>query len=311
MQTISESQLRWLFQGAATLVPLGAEPVRGLVLPTPQFFPDAFDGSADAVKLLLQRIQEHAGFANTAIELAVVGEVPMQGGGCGSGACGTKAAAGILGSRISPAGNGYRLSLAGTEVQHPRMLSTALVRGVSEIFLLEAGAQSLTAEEGGEGYIDLAGALLGFGVLLSNGSYIYSKSCGGVSVSQATVLSLESMAAALGLFVSMHGVSPTLARQHLEPTPRQAFTDSLDWMRTNKSIFHQLKATPKTVAAGEFTLAPPKASVAAWLTSLFRKDAPHEADIPADLFAKGPKQPIDAAKAARLAEIRALMDEAG
>ena len=62
MDLPAEPQLRWILSRTATLLEQGAEPVRGLVLPTGEFFPDRFDASPKAVATLMTRVQDHAGF---------------------------------------------------------------------------------------------------------------------------------------------------------------------------------------------------------------------------------------------------------
>src|SRR4051794_8258443 len=84
-----ETQLRWILAHTATLLEQGAEPVRGLVTPTGDFFPDRFDGSPGSVAALTSRIQEHAGLSDLAVELSIVTpEGEAQQVNCSSGACG-------------------------------------------------------------------------------------------------------------------------------------------------------------------------------------------------------------------------------
>ncbi len=52
--------------------------------------------------------------------------------------------------------------------------------------------------------IDLASVWLGFGVITCNGSYIYSKSCGGVRGASATSLPVEELALALAIHCKLH-----------------------------------------------------------------------------------------------------------
>ncbi len=59
MDLPDEPQIRWILRTTAALLQHGAEPVRGLVQPTVEFFPDAFDGSPKTVAALMLRVQEH------------------------------------------------------------------------------------------------------------------------------------------------------------------------------------------------------------------------------------------------------------
>src|SRR5262245_49228192 len=90
MELPAERQIRWMLRQTASLLSLGAEPVRGLVTPTAEFFPDAFDGSPAAVKALLARVVEHAGLSHLETNLAVVAPdgAEATASSCSSGACG-------------------------------------------------------------------------------------------------------------------------------------------------------------------------------------------------------------------------------
>ncbi|HSN96776.1 MAG TPA: hypothetical protein VLS89_00715, partial [Candidatus Nanopelagicales bacterium] len=72
MDLPAETQIRWILRTTAALLEHGAEPVRGLVQPTAEFFPDRFDGSLKAAAAVLGRVQEHAGLSDLPIELAVI-----------------------------------------------------------------------------------------------------------------------------------------------------------------------------------------------------------------------------------------------
>src|ERR1700679_860314 len=90
MDLPADTQLRWILSHTATLLELGAEPVRGLVLPNGEFFPDRFDGSPASVGALMGRVQGHAGLADLPVELSILtpqGEEAAK-VSCSSGACG-------------------------------------------------------------------------------------------------------------------------------------------------------------------------------------------------------------------------------
>src|ERR1700679_1804250 len=90
MDLPAETQLRWILRHTAALLELGAEPVRGLVLPNGEFFPDRFDGSPPAVAALMARIQGQAGRGALPVELSILtpeGEEAAK-VSCSSGACG-------------------------------------------------------------------------------------------------------------------------------------------------------------------------------------------------------------------------------
>src|SRR5262245_30999386 len=142
MDLPGEPQIRWILRTTAALLQQGAEPVRGLVLPTSTFFPDAFDGSPDAVGALMKRIQEHAGLSDLRVELGIVSpeadEIKV--GGCSSGACGGAGPIGGKLDRVSQVDEGlYAVMVAAGEVRNPAVLTTALVRATSFMFMKEAG----------------------------------------------------------------------------------------------------------------------------------------------------------------------------
>lgn len=173
-------RLSWLIERCAALYGGGAEPVSGLVQPTGKYFPDVFDGGQKGVRKLLKRVIKHAGLSDIPISLRIPkpkDELLSGGGGCSSGGCSTSGAGGggERVQRIVETDEGYAVSILPQEVANPTVLTVAMVRAVSHIFLKEAELYEAFDVGEGELAIDLAGTMLGFGVLLSNGAYLYSK----------------------------------------------------------------------------------------------------------------------------------------
>jgi hypothetical protein len=171
-------RLSWLVERSAALVAGGAEPVSGLVLPNAKFFPDVFDGGLKSVKRLLKRVVKHAGLSDIPITLTVPRpqeDLLAGGGGCSSGGCSTGGGGGEQVQRIVETDHGYQVAIMPKEVRDPTVLTVAMVRAVSHVFMKEAGLYEEFGHGEGELAIDLAGTMLGFGVLLANGSYLYSK----------------------------------------------------------------------------------------------------------------------------------------
>lgn len=171
-------RLRWLVEKCAALVAGGTEPVSGLILPTGKFFPDAFDGGLRSVQKLLSRVVKHAGMSDIPFTLRVpkpADDLLSGGGGCSSGACGPSAPSERRFQRIEETDDGYSVTILPQEVKNPTALTVAMVRAVSHAFLKEASLYEEFDHREGELAIDLAGTMLGFGVLLANGSYLYSK----------------------------------------------------------------------------------------------------------------------------------------
>src|SRR5690606_12695128 len=141
------------------------------------------------------------------------------------------------------------------EAGHPVVLTTALVRAVSEIFLHEAEAWDAFDPRERDAAIDLCGSALGFGVLLCNGSYIYSTSCGGVSVASATSLPVEELTLALAIQVVLHGLSPRPAKKHLDTTPRAHFEAGHAWAASNAAAIDLVRSDRAAVEAQSYSLA--------------------------------------------------------
>lgn len=172
-----QERLRWIIERSARLVDGGAEPVSGLVLPTGKFFPDHFDRTAEAVSRLMRRVVKLAGLSDLDILANVVAADGSDGGGgCSTGACGVGAGgAAPKVQRVEPRGDGWTVNIIANELGNPTVLMTAMVRAVSHIFMKEADLYASFDRRDAELGIDLCGALLGFGTLLCNGAYIYSK----------------------------------------------------------------------------------------------------------------------------------------
>src|SRR5512139_108032 len=142
MDLPAEPRVRWILHRIASLLEQGAEPVSGLVLPTEEFFPDVFDGSPRSVGKLLERIVAHAGLSDLAFELNLVSpEGQTESVGCGSGACGPGGKIEVSSDRVGRRKDGSYVVAVGTnEVRDPVVLTTALVRAVSCMFMTEAEA---------------------------------------------------------------------------------------------------------------------------------------------------------------------------
>jgi hypothetical protein len=314
-----ERRLRWLLRGAARLVDGGAEPVRGLIQPTGRHFPDHFDGSSAAVKRLLLRIREHAGLTDVPVELEIAGASDAQGGGCSSGSCcgPAKGGGGPL-RRVRAADGpdaGYVVAVAAAEVGNPTVLTAGLVRAVSHIFMKEADLYGEFERSEYEPVVDLAGVLLGFGVLLANASYIYSKGCGGVNIASATVLPAEEIAAALAIFCQLHQSPVREARSHLEPTPRALLDEGLLWARSNAGVIRLVRSDRAALDADSYSLSEGRG----WLSRLFGLGRASGPSVPTDeeleqmarkLPSGASKSERDPEKERRLKEIRELVDEA-
>jgi hypothetical protein len=317
MDLPAEPQLRWILRHTATLLELGAEPVRGLVLPSGEFFPDRFDGSPASVAALMTRVQGHAGLSDLEVELRIVTpEGAAQTVSCSSGACGGRGTIDVKLDRVARRDDGrYVVAIGEGEIKSPVVLTTSMVRAVACMFMIEADAYHGTLAEDREPLTDLAGVLLGFGVLLANGSHIYMKGCGGVQVHSATRLPVDEITVALGLFCRLFDVPERTVKSHLDLTPAEHFDEGYAWASSNASVVRLLRKSPDAARAGEYALSPSRSWLARVLGVGARKrpaTADEElADLERAMRSSGAtrKQAPDAAKAKKLAELRALVDE--
>ncbi len=320
MDLPAESQLRWILSHTATLLEQGAEPVRGLVLPNGEFFPDAFDGSPRSVAALMKRMQHHAGLSDLSVDVAIVTpEGEAQTGSCASGACGGGGKMDLKLNRVVKRDEGeYTVNLGAGEIRSPVVLTTAMVRAVSAMFMEEADAYRGQISEDHEPLTDLAGVLLGFGVLLANGSYLYMKGCSGVQVHSATRMPVDEITVALGLFCRLFDVPARNVGKHLDLTQGEHFDEGYAWASSNASVVRMLRASPDAVRAGEYSLSPSRS----WLARMLGVGKKKHASTPdeelaelerAALSSPSPRSkkssPADAARAHKLAELRALVDE--
>lgn len=319
MELPAETQMRWILRSAASLLSMGAEPISGLVLPNGDYFPDVFDGSPGSVAALVRRVQAHAGMRDYEIELGVImpeGQGENVKVSCSSGACGGLGKLGPATTRVSQLSEGkYRVMLNAAELKHPVVFTTALVRAVSWMFMEESGAMEAFPGSDREAAADLAGVLLGFGVLLANGSYIYSKGCGGVNVHSATKMPVEDIALSLSIFCTLHNTPERAASKFMELTPRESFEESMVWAHSNKNLLKKLKTNPDVILSGDYALSEARSWLARTLgigkkrtVSVDDELALMEREMAAKKqLGAGSKAPK--ADAQKLSEIRALVDE--
>ncbi|UQA55201.1 hypothetical protein [Polyangium aurulentum] len=315
MDLPAEPQIRWILRRTAALLEQGAEPVRGLVLPTASYFPDTFDGSPRAVAALLARVQAHAGLSDLEAELNVVtpeGEVASS--GCSSGGCGPGGKIEARLDRVGRRSDGSYVVAVGTgEVGNPMVLTTALARSVACMFMTEAGAYDDMPPEDRERATDLAGVLLGFGVLLANGSHVVVKGCGGSKVHSATRMTVEEAGLSLAIFCGLFGVEPRAAAKHLDPGPREGFDLGTTWAESNATLVRRLRTDARSIARDEFVLGEARG----WLSRVLgigksKRAATADETISAlerSMRSAAPKKQIDPERSKKLAELRALVDE--
>jgi hypothetical protein len=128
---------------------------------------------------------------------------------------------------------------------------------------------------------------------------------------------VDEITVALGVFCRLFDVPARAAAKHLDPTPAEHFDEGYAWASSNASVVHLLRTGPKAVRAGDYTLSPSRSWLARVLGVGGRKrpaSADEQlADFERAVLASGPtsapKRSVDAAKARKLAELEALVDE--
>jgi hypothetical protein len=247
---------------------------------------------------------------------------PHAGGGCSSGACATPAAAGDAAiERLVEEGDGWRLNVPAAEVDHPVVLTTTLARTLATIFLLETRAEGEAIEPPVDVTVDVTAVLLGFGVLLLDGSYIYAKSCGGPRVARATRLGPDELGVLTAAFCALGGHSTRAAQKQLEATQKAALSAASEWIDSNRELITTLEKDPARIASGDYALRDPQPWLLRVLGKKKRAADPLEAALAGDASSEEldsllAAMPISAAPRERkprdpkLDELRALVDEA-
>jgi hypothetical protein len=302
-----------------------------LVLPNAEFFPDRFTGDARSVERLVARMQGYAAIESVEIETRLVGEAaPSTGGSCGTGACGAPGCGpseseGATGPRVERLADRYLLRVPAEELGHSIVLTARLATSLSAVALIERHPRG-AALAGDAAQAELAATSLGFGVLLLEASYLYSKSCGGPNVQRATALATDELACLFALFLAREGHPAKAALAELGTTQRAVLKEACALLDESPGLVALLQKNPERVARGDFSLrdggsflsklfgrSKPKAvsaaeREAAALSALERGASVDELE---DLLGpSAPATPKARAKSESDAELRALVDEA-
>ncbi len=236
---------------------------RPLVAQTAEYFPDAFTADQASVERLLARLQQHTGLADVPIGVQLEGQPAVASGACSSGGCGGPPIAGG-GGRISETEEGWLLEVPQAELRHPTALSCNLSRALGRIFLEETRSDERPVPEPLEATTDLACVGLGLGLLLLEGAYIYSKSCGGPSVAQLTALSVGQLAVLCSLFAGSGGHSLRRARAPLGTTQRALLGEASEWYTSHEPVLAALRTNPAQLARADLELGETRSLLSRW-----------------------------------------------
>jgi hypothetical protein len=257
MELPSDTTIRWLVRRYAALLAREEDSnvKHPMVLPNGQFFPDAFDGDAGSVNLLFWRLQEHSGLTDVDVELRFVddGGAAPAGGGCSGGSCGTHAGAKVPPPvpPIARLPDAYRVDVLISQARTPVALTAYLAIALARIHIEETGGLDEFPEEEWRSTCELCAISLGFGVLLANASYMFSKGCGGVNVDRGTSLLVTEVALGIALFVAQQESASSQFVASLETTQKSAWSEAKLWADSNQKLIRRLRRDPAEVAKDE------------------------------------------------------------
>jgi hypothetical protein len=197
--------------------------------------------------------------------------------------------------------DGYAALVHVQDAGDPTILTTALARSAGRIVLFEADEEVDARDEGA--LSELTAIASGLGLLLLNGACVYKKGCGGMKRHQATFLGLEEIALGLALFVRASDKKAGAVRRHLEVTQKEAFDAALEWVDGQPTLVKALVENPESLEDGVFAFEEKKGL----LSRLFTRK--NDDDL-GSLASAAKRAPRSAEEQRRLAEARALVDEA-
>lgn len=250
-----------------------------LVLPNSEYFPDRFDGSLDATQRLVERMQSHAGIQDIPVKV-VSGPELNQAKSCSSGACGPSLSTDLSEPRLIAHEQGWLLRLESQDVAHPVALTTLVAQALGLVFLEETRADGQLLPDPVVVHQELSAVLLGFGVLLLEGSHVYSKSCGGPRVARLTALDTAELAFAVALFCADHDTRLKPALRSVSPTQHAALDEASALLRGNPRLLSWVRSASAAEPEPTLALSPPKRP---FLGGIFERTRPPVVEAPEDL----------------------------
>lgn len=151
-------------------------------------------------------------------------------------------------------GDEWLIQVPAAELRSDIVLTTNLAKVLGLVFLLENLPKGAQLEQPAEVSIEIASVALGFGALLLEGSYLYSKSCGGPKVGRATTLDCGSIALLTAFFVARGKLKTHGLRRHLSTTQAAAFSEAQVLVGANRSLVEKLANAPAQLASGDFAI---------------------------------------------------------
>jgi hypothetical protein len=289
----SESVLRTLVARYARILAAHGEAFEGaeLVTPTGAHFPDHFARDQKSLDRLIARVASYTPLGEDVPLSFVLVEDETDDGHCTSGC--SKPSARIDG--VQRDGDGYRVAIPVTELGNATRLVCAIARGLSSAVLAEAGEEVSAREVGLES--EIVAVASGFGVVMLEGSHVYTKSCGGPAIHRGTALATEELASLLAFFCATNEMSPRAARKHLGATQAEAFDEAWTFAQANDALVKKLREAPELLEGGAFTFETKRGIFSRLFSSRDDEVAPVS------------KKQRDPEEERRLAEARALVEE--
>lgn len=238
-------------------------------------------------------------------------------GGCKS--CGSHEETEEPAPRLVDLGDEWSIQVPAAELRSDIILTTNLAKVLGLIFLLENLPKGASIEQPVEVSVEIASIALGFGALLLEGSYLYSKSCGGPKVGRATALDCGSVAVLTALFVARGKLKTQGLKRHLSTTQSAAFSEAEDIALANRLLVDKLATAPGQLLSGEFSI---RTQVSLWDRLFGNKrasklDSTKTADLDLDeleaMVAAQPArngQPRARSSEAQQDDLRSLVDDA-
>lgn len=286
-----------------------------LVLPNSQYFPDPFDGSPVAAQRLVERMQRHAGIADIPVRVVQGSTAAAAAKACSSGGCGPAASLSEPSeARLMLHDEGWLLRIEPAEAAHAVGLTTLVAQALGLVFLEETRPDQRGLPEPIALFQELSAVALGFGVLLLEGSHVYSKGCGGPSVARLTTLGPAELALLTCVFAADRKGALKSAKPLTSTTQRALLDEAEALVRGNPALLDWVRTARHDDADPSLTLGPPKRALFGGLFERRREPTPEfdglEAALASELMT--PKRALPRATSSKPVddELKALVAEA-
>ena len=156
--------------------------------------------------------------------------------------------------RLVDLGHDWLIQIPASEIGHDVVLTTNIAEIIGPDILLDTLREGAKLDEPVDVAAEIASTALGFGALLLEGSYLYSKSCGGPKIGQITRLGCSELAILTALFVARGRHKSNSLKHHLGTTQASAYREAESFLRSNRNILDKLTSDPEQLVRGNFTI---------------------------------------------------------